>query len=221
MITIGRFEFKTKAACEAHIRDVLRRNDPMPHFDVSPALAGEDLAFIQAVIEAHPRRRVVVECGISSIHVQELSPGVRRFLVRRTDGSVRDFSWRHSITPLSQAQRVAKVCRHYIEDQKEQFRRSHPVLVNCARCGRSLGRADAHVDHESPWTFERLVEDWARTVRVNLEDVELIDKTGYGQETEFADVFLAETWREYHEINARLRLLCRRCNLSATRKKVA
>jgi hypothetical protein len=65
---------------------------------------------------------------------------------------------------------------------------------------------------------DRKSEPWAAAV-FDLVDIELIDKPGYGKETEFADAFLAESWREYHAINARLRLLCSKCNLSAARKR--
>ena len=46
----------------------------------------------------------------------------------------------------------------------------------------------------------------------------VIHSKDYGVTSRFADPFLAQQWVEYHEINARLRCVCRRCNLSTIRK---
>jgi len=215
-IEIGRWRFRTKADAQRHIRCILSGAD------INKYLDGEGLEFVLALLDQHQRRGVITCNGILHVVVELLNNGRRRFAVIHKDEygrpRRRDFSWRHVLYPRSQAQRVMHVCRGLIAEQKEAFRASCPQTITCL-CGAVLDRSKCHIDHQPPATFEKLFWNWVALMRVDVEEMALIDYAEYQRETEFEDDIFAVQWQEYHEINARLRCLCPRCNLSATRKK--
>ena len=217
---IGRKIFATKAAAERHIREMFWRYPPMGE------LTGEDLEFTLALIEMHPSRAVIVDCGIRSIHIQPVpfhEHDQRRFLVKRTDQSWHDFSWRNSLSPKSAARKVASILRHLIHAQVREFR-ERAFRGQCETCAIPLALGDCVVDHARPATFERLMEGWLQSERLTPDDIAIVQQKGYELRSYLEDPALTQSWIEYHEINARLRCVCRRCNLSTLRaspKKVA
>ena len=213
-LRIGPRSFATKAAVERHIREMLWRYPPMG------ALAGEDLEFVLALIKMHPSRDVITDCGIRSIHIQPVpfhENDQRRFLVKRTDSSIRDFSWRNALSPKSGPRKLAGILRHLIIDQKNDFRAAHFKGV-CETCGNPIRESDCHIDHAHPVTFERLMEGWLKSLFLTADDVAIVSSKNYEQHSSLEDPTLAETWIEYHQINARLRCVCRQCNLSGLRR---
>lgn len=212
-LRIGPKTFGTKAAAERHIREMFWRYPP------NGALAGEDLEFILALIEMHPSRDLIVDCGIRSIHVQPVpyhEADQRRLLVLRTDESKHDFSWRNALSPKSAARKLAGVLRHLITDDKCRFKEEHFRGV-CETCDAAIEPEDCHVDHAHPFTFKRLMDDWLQFERLTANDVAVVACKGYEEYSYLEDEALAQSWQEYHAINARLRCVCRRCNLSSLR----
>lgn len=210
---IGPKTFATKAAAERHIREMFWRYPPMG------ALAGEDLEFALALIEMHPSRAVIMDCGIRSIHVQPVpfhEADQRRFLVRRKDESIRDFSWRNSLSPKSAARKLAGILRYLISDQKCDFKQARFRGV-CETCGARIEESDCHVDHAHPATFERLMEGWLQSERLTADDIAIVTRKEYERHSCLEDPALPRSWIEYHKINAQLRCVCRRCNLSTLR----
>jgi len=212
-IRIGPRTFPTKAAAEKHIREMFWRYPAMG------ALAGEDLEFVLALIDIHPSRTHIIDCGIRTVHIQPVpfhEHDQRRFLVRRTDSSIRDFSWRNALSPKSDERKLAGILRHLIADQKNAFRDAH-FRGLCETCGKTIQRGNCHVDHAHPVTFERLMAGWLKSEYVTVADVAIVRRRGYEQHSYLEDSALARSWIEYHEINARLRCVCQKCNLSTLR----
>ena len=79
------------------------------------------------------------------------------------------------------------------------------------RCPISHDFLDAtkfHIDHKYP--FKNLVEEWAREERVDLENIDVYCR---GTKCYFKDTNLAESWFDYHQINAQLQALSAKENL--------
>jgi hypothetical protein len=210
MIEIGECSFPTKKAVEAHVRAILAEHN---HGQI---LMRDNDRFVRELLKRHPRCADVVDCGVAWIWVEHI-PGARRFCVRRIDGSIRDFSWIKCIYQQKSFARISGICRNLIYDQKTEFRDRHFRGV-CEVCGNKLRSLQCHVDHIPPATFENLLRRWLETVRLDADDIMVISSKDYGIAPKFADPFLAQQWVEYHEINARLRCVCRDCNLSFIRK---
>lgn len=214
-IQIGRWAFPTKHAAENHVRDILRRYSHMQR------LMGEDDGFMRALLDTHPSRRIIIDCGIKYIYVENVpfaKTPQKRFAICRTDESRRDFSWRHAIYPRRAARKLAGVLRDLIAPQKSLFKERSFGGV-CEACQAPLEADDVHVDHIAPLTFEALMAGWLASLHVTAEDIAIINFREYGRSSRLEDSLYEETWIEYHEINARLRCVCARCNLSTLRVK--
>lgn len=217
---IGRKIFASKAAAARHIREMFWRYPPMGE------LTGEDLEFVLALIEIHPSRDLIIDCGIKTIHIQPVpfhEHDQRRFLVKRKDDSPHDFAWKWALYPRSAARQVAAILRHEIHPQVREFK-EREFRGQCETCATPLALGDCVVDHAKPATFERLMADWLQTMRLTPNDITIVKCKGYEEHSYMQDPALTQSWIEYHEINARLRCVCRRCNSSTLRaspKKVA
>jgi hypothetical protein len=221
-LVIGTHTFTTKAAAEAHIRSILLRGAPPDARGESIHYIpeGEDEQFVRALISMHPRKTIIEDCGISRVGIQTIEKGYRRFVVKRIDGSIRDWSWRHALTPDTNGKKLRSVLRHLIEPQIIDYR--HGAFLDgprqCPFTGEVVFPETAHIDHAAPDTFESLVLSWLKLMRLDDEEIELIHRTGMGQYTVMADSWLAENWIEYHRENANLRVVSKTANLSILRK---
>lgn len=215
-MTIGENKFATKASAELFIREILTR------WKGQPFISGADAEFVQSMLELHPHRKEVIDCGIKHIKVQEIEKGFLRFLAVRTDDSIRDFSWRNCLSPRSQRSEVMGICRSVIEPQISFFRNEFwrkCKAANCPITNDPMTIADSDVDHAPPNTFAALVEAWLQVVRTDFELIEIQYKSGYQERSVFQETWLEEDWAEYHSHNADLRVVSRRANRSILRRK--
>lgn len=211
---IGELYFPTVVRVKTHIDQILARyNGP------GQPLKGVDDAFVRALLQRHRHYATKIGSGIAWIWVQRnfnsLHPEAARFVIRHTDGSMSDVAWRRCLEPTNALREVAHVCRSLVREQINTFRRDHFRGV-CNTCGETI--TDCHVDHAPPDTFDSLVRKWLHVMRLSADDVVILGARGYEQPSYFEDEILAPEWVEYHAINARLRCVCRRCNLSTLRK---
>jgi hypothetical protein len=213
--TISGKKFATKQAVEGHIREMFWRYPAMG------ALTGEDREFVLALIDMHPSRLVIVDCGIRSIHIQPVplhEKDQRRFLVKRIDDSLRDFSWRNSLSPKSAERKLAGILRYLIKPQIQDFKkRTFRGRCENETCKSPLSPENCEVDHADP-TFKQLMDGWLRTVRLSPDDIAIVRRTEYQANSYLEDPVLAQAWVDYHEINARLRCVCKPCNSSVLRR---
>jgi hypothetical protein len=225
-LRIGRWTFPTKKAAEDHVREILRNaqfpdNAAWRHDPISRPLTGEEDQFVRALLEIHPRRDSIVDCGVRRVCVQQIKDSIgrpcRRLIVNRTDDSWRDFAWSYALSPRSAARKLKSILRFLTTPQLSDFKERNFRGV-CDFCGRQLDLLHCHVDHIAPDTFDGLVEGWLHSVRLTALDVSTVDRSGYQQSTRIEDPLLEQAWIEYHQINARLRCVCSKCNLSTLRK---
>ena len=212
-INIAGITFPTKIAVERHIRDIFKRTVPMT------PLGGPDLIFVSVLLDIHPLREHIVGSGIRHHGVECVpnAPDQRRFVIRRTDGSLRDWSWRDALTPESPLKRLTGVLRYLISGQILSFRNNTPER-DCYNCRVALS-SDSHVDHVAPNTFESLVRQWTHINSLTPESIEIQSRSGYGQHSTLADSRLSVNWENFHRSNAVLAMACRKCNLSVLRRK--
>lgn len=214
-VQIGRWSFSSKIAAETYIRDILESHQH------NQRLRGEDDEFMRALIDQHPRGKVIIDCGIDCVYVEHVpftNPPLKRFAVYRTDRSRRDFAWRHAIYPRTETSRIAGILRGLIAPQIQTFKYAHYSGI-CEHCKVSVTLSDCQVDHIAPeTTFEKLMAGWLHSLCVTADDITIIPSRNYQEPDHFEDPLYAETWIDYHQINARLQCVCRRCNASTLRK---
>jgi hypothetical protein len=221
MLTIAGETFPSAAAAERRVRQILARYATTQAME---RIAGEDRAFIEALIARHPRAALIVDCGIQYILVQRVpfAEHLRRFVVIRQDGSWRDFSWRKCLHPTDALDDVRRICRRLVADQvcafARQFWREHPHGASCPVLGVPMGPKTAHVDHAPP-LFHELVQTWLDHERLEPDDIEIVYRADYGGRNEFVDPLLAARWRQFHRAHARLRVVSAQANLSTLRRR--
>jgi hypothetical protein len=219
VLTIGAETFPSAAAAERRIREILARYAA----HTMDRIAGEDRAFIEALILRHPRAETIIDCGIRHVCVQRVpfAEHLRRFVVIRRDWSWRDFSWRKCLYATSALDEVRRGCRRLVADQvagfARDFWREHPRGAACPILGVPMTPKTSHVDHAPP-VFAELVQAWLAEERLAPEDVEIAYRADYGGRSEFADPLLAARWRQFHREHARLRVVSARANLSILRR---
>ena len=83
----------------------------------------------------------------------------------------------------------------------------------CPIAGESITRNGSHVDHVFPRTFLALANDWLIGVNLSFDQIQLMRSAdGYGWA--LADFEQTSSWQSFHRINAVLRVVSRRANLS-------
>jgi len=215
-MTIGDKAFPTKASAESFIREILAR------WKGQPFISGADAEFVQAMLELHPQRKEVIDCGLKHVKVQEIEKGFLRFLAVRVDGSIRDFSWRSCLSPKSQRSQVMSICRSIVEPQIVYFRNEFwrkCKLANCPITDEPITIGNSDVDHAPPNTFAVLVENWLKVVRMDFEIIEVRHSAGYQQRSVFQETWLEQDWADYHSQFASLRVVSRLANRSILRRK--
>lgn len=217
-VTIGNIEFRTRSEAEKHCRAILGRYNNLE------AITDQiDRGFVDCLIEAHPRRKYIVDCGIKYPFVQWLDPRgtQRRFCVKRIDGSLRDFSWRTVVYPRDAKQEVRRVLRTLVQSQIAAFRQRYfdlPGPHTCDLSGHPLTPANSDVDHRAPDTFETIANKWMVATGLNYEDLEIDYKKGYEESSSLADSFLERDWCDFHHHHARLRVIHRDAHRTLRRR---
>ena len=216
---IGDLAFGTKKAAETHIQSILHRAT------VGQPLAEQDMAVMLALLQSHPDRDAKIGIGVASIHVQPDSEWgtTRHFVIVRTDGTHTDFSFKKCLTPASPLKLFKQACRHTVADQVTRFRASRlsatpEAVFLCPVLGVAIDRDEMHVDHTPPWTFDSLVLKFIEQEQI---DVHATGVTGFGDNEirkDFQDSAMRERWQEFHRLNARLRLVSKKANLSDIRR---
>jgi hypothetical protein len=214
-IQIGQLTFETKKQAENHIRQILLRHRNLRF------IQGPDREFAFALLDRHPRASLISDCGLSGIRVQSLGRGQYRFLAIRKDGSIRDFSWRNCVTPRSARAEVMSICRSVIIPQIQDFRNffwNGKTIAICPISGESIGPSSSDVDHIPPDTFVSLVERWLSSIQMEPEEIEIMYKRGYESRSEFMEDWLEPDWAEFHQCNAKLRVVSIQANRSILRR---
>ena len=209
---IGKMEFKTIKAAQAHTRGVVKQvwqgrgaatvaavgvNDP-------------DFEFFQRLIENHPENFRKFGLGVRGFEVREnlLNRGALGTYADVVGHGLVDFSW----LVCCGTERPCSLCsamRMSVRRTLAEFRKhAAPACVLCAASG------TLHVDHAQP-TFRELAADF---IAVNRPPTEFeSDPDLHMAVFRSADKEYASRWRRYHDEHATLRMLCVTCNLTRRR----
>lgn len=217
MIQLGGLEFNTKIAAERYIRALLCRYGRMQ------TIQEADIPVVKSILELHPNRAVIEDCGIKRVAVQWLDDEGkhRRLVAIRKDSSMRDFTWRHVIRTRSALDSVRRCCRSLVRGQVERFREKAfgtNIALACPVTEERITRNTCDIDHIKPDTFDALVNRWLGSILLKADDIEIIPSPNYQEPDRFQDAFLEENWRQFHSINAKMRAVSPRANRSVLRR---
>jgi hypothetical protein len=205
--------FKTKKAAEEAIRTVLYK------YQLNEDLCPEDAAFIVDVAAYHPEADRKLGSGVVGVVVMQVTDRpTRGFRLRRTDGSLEEFSFTKCLRPPSPRALALKALRCLVRDQVLEFKNtafSTTTSIRCPLTGEEVSSETCHVDHVVPFIDLALEFAQAR----NIELAEMTTRPGVGPEVLLTDASVAAEWVAYHRERASLRIVSRRGNLSRMRSE--
>lgn len=209
-------EFKTKKSVEDKVKGIFKNNK-------DGYLFKEDFDFVRDLLNNHPEAESKIGCGVSGIMIGKSTKfGTRCFFIHRTDGTMTDLSYHECLAQTPNERKFANACRNsvseYIQDYKyECFAEDNSPVCPCT--GESLSLNNSHVDHKSPNTFKKIVDDFISEYKIDINKVSYLDgdeDNCFGEY--FADPNLAFAFNQYHWMKAELQLVSVRANLSILKK---
>lgn len=187
-------------------------------YEVGDMVSRDDARFLAALLHSHPYGDQKIGIGIASIEVRVNPeyPSTRGFYINRYDGTGTDFSYQKCLRKPTHRQKVLRAMRYEIAPQIITFKRAEFDRgdVFCPYTGDKVTWDNAHVDHESPMTFEKLAESYVELIIGTFEMVSIV---GDGEDNSYAyrlDRQVADSWMDYHRTHAKLRILSTTANLS-------
>jgi hypothetical protein len=203
--TITNQKFQTLKAAEEFVRKQVESFDP-------------DNSLWPELLERHPQREEKVGVGVKEFFKAKNEFNQQTLFIRRTDGSVIDFSWLTCIKGKNTTTRtnlLEAMCEAV--DGQIQFFKRRSKEKHCAICGAELLGLSVDVDHKKP--FLELAKEFLGSR--DLTPVVFDDCRGT-QRACFKEVDLdfQTAWETFHADNATLRLTCSPCNRSRRIQRV-
>lgn len=179
--------------------------------------AGAAFDELNLLLDGHPRRAEKRRNGVAAFVVKRDWHGGIALFIEQTDGDLLDVSWRKCATSqdFSGRLRLMRAMRHAVRAQIIRAIAEWEVTPEpCPLCGFPVQRADAHVDHETP--FVTLADLYAIGWLDVPSDFTEDPATHQVAFSDPASPFV-QGWVHYHAEGARLRVTHAKCNLSRPR----
>ena len=183
-------------------------------------LRGRRFAFMRDLFAYHPRADKKIGSGIESIVVRRATrnPDNREFWLKQTGmKALIDISWTECLHATSALAEFRNACRLAVKPYTQAFadrKFADSTFMICPINKSTFRRTEAHVDHDDPWPFSKIVEEFVRAERLNLETVAY---DGFEDGSSFVtlrDADLAARFVAFHEKVATLRVVSAAGNLS-------
>ena len=218
---IGDEEFATKGAITERCRQIMRAS--------GHSVADEDVAFLLQLFQHHEQWAEKSKGGVEGVIVYQTPHGTPCFHLVCGDGRTEDISFPHAIKCVPTNKSASRLpqslldfkaaARETIKAQTRAFRdRELPRAGACPITGVILTATNAHVDHVAPLTFDRLLLDF--TVENNVDPSLVHVGSRGGTVAFFTDEALAETWADFHQQRAELRMISQRGNLTLPKPRI-
>lgn len=215
-VVIGGLSFRTKSEAKRFFGAIRNR------YPDSAKLSPEDESVVRDLLACHPESAEKTGAGAAffTVETDALFGRTRHFVVHRSDGTSSDFSYHACIDGRNERRDRLGAMRRAVEDQIIAFREMHfaspPQLCPLRRF--PITRESYHVDHAPPVFFTVLVGRWLDTEGLQLPEVRITLPGDNQIVATMTDPSQSRSWRGYHRLNARLRMLSPRANLSDARR---
>ena len=209
---LGKNNFKTKKEAEDFSRNYINKLGCgfISNLDLEP------FKFFMDLINNHPNAKDKIGCGIKKIQIQKnsLNKNALETIIVRNDDSTIDFIWLKCSTSSSNSifDNLKAAMRQYVSIDTQNFKKKS--IKKCVFCKCIEG--DFHTDHHEP-SFKKLVDDFLNINPNHPTNFDDEPKTNIAifkkDDKDYADI-----WKEYHNNNANLQILCSDCNLRKSKK---
>ena len=183
-------------------------------YGVGDVLGDKDFDDIFNLVKNHPSAPAKIGVGVQEIFVGSDGYAGKCFHIRRTDGSVENFSYKKAVVGQAGPFTLfSKACRKAVEPDIIQVKDrvfAEKEQIKCQETGVLLTKDEVHLDRRQPNTFSVIVDRFIELEDMDLETVAYESAGEYGRT--FQDQGLADRFRAYHKKKATLRVVSRDIN---------
>jgi hypothetical protein len=201
-------KLKNKTAAIQYMRSMIKK------YKFGESLQHSDLLFVKTLLHFHDQYQEKAGCGVDTIFVAISEFNKKALFIRRTDGSVIDFSWQNIIKSKHPHADLFFALREAVYPQIKEFKENlfqDNQWIRCSLSKQKLSWETTHIDHQYPLTFYKLVEQWLASGQYHASDIKIVD---CGETKEMADKKQKACWYAFHQKTARLRALHQTVNLA-------
>jgi hypothetical protein len=212
--------YTVKAQIKANVRHIVTEAA------LNTPLTGKYFDFMRDLFSYHPRAELKIGPGIETIVVRVSSrhSNNREFWIKQRGGEeFIDISWTECLKATPALVEFRNACRLAVKATTQAFcdaefaKSAERELLRCPIAGNDFSREEAHVDHDDPWPFRRIVDEFIKREGI---DVHKVDYDGFEHGSTFItlrDPRLADKFVRFHNDVARLRVVSRSGNLGRSR----
>lgn len=166
----------------------------------------ENYKFFVELFKRHPKYPEKIDgmCDVS-ITYNKIGKGLCLNIIKQ-DGTIDDISWKMCVSE-KEKDNFKSALRVAIHDQISLFRENNEN--KCALCF-TTKNVEYHVDHEIH--FEELVHNFLKTCKLN-KPTQFQNAEDNRKKFKTEDKDYEDEWNIYHKQHAKLRILCKSCNL--------
>lgn len=193
-------EFKTKKQMQDHVRNIIYLlGESIIKSDNEHFKLFQDIVKRQDVIEFHIIKNPINKKAFHMMY--------------RTKKGLVDFSWLNcGLDSVDNS--LIKAMRNEIYDDIINFKKQ--CEKKCVFC--NVTDAEFHVDHHEP-SFKQLTETFLKDKETDFLKYKYNNenKLTYFNDNDFRMVVFSNQWKDYHNKNCNLQILCAKCNLTKSK----
>ncbi len=208
-ISFGKFNFRTRKACEEDSRQRINSYSP------GSIMSTDDKTYFEALFTLHSEYDEKVGTGIQDIEVGLDFHKNRCLFIIRKDNSKVVISWRHCIQPYSKKMVVSYAFRRAIKNTVMQFKNEMVTAGStCPKLGLTLTYNNSHVAYINE-SFEEILTSFLSFNNLSYESIELIDPESQDKDQRgiIACKEILSSWQAFHSEKAKFQLLSIEANL--------
>jgi len=200
MYSLLNLEFKTKKQMQDHVRNIIYLlGESIIKSDNEHFKLFQDIVKRQDVIEFHIIKNPINKKAFHMMY--------------RTKKGLVDFSWLNcGLDSVDNS--LIKAMRNEIYNDIINFKKQ--CEKKCVFC--NVTDAEFHVDHHEP-SFKQLTETFLKDKETDFLKYKYNNenKLTYFNDNDFRMVVFSNQWKDYHNKNCNLQILCAKCNLTKSK----
>jgi hypothetical protein len=212
--------YTVKAQIQTNVRHIVDKAA------VNEPLSGKHFEFMRDLFSYHPWADDKIGLGIETIMVRVASRNRKNkefWIKQHGSDQVTDISWMECLRVTPALAEFRNACRLAVKPTTQAFcdaefaRRAVGGLLQCPLAGVPFPREKAHVDHDDPWPFRRIVDEFVAREKL---DVNQIEYDGFEHGSTFIrlhDRDLSDRFVQFHNKVAHLRVVSVAGNLGRSR----
>jgi len=201
MYSLEKFTFKTKKEMQDYVRSIVYSlgetviKPDNPHFTLF-----QDIVKKEGIVEFH-------------IVKNPINKKAFHMMYKLKNGSMIDFSWlKCGLDSVDNS--LIKAMRNEIYEDIINFKKQ--CVKKCVFC--DVTDSEFHVDHHEP-SFKQLSDSFLEDKNIDIMKYKYNkdNKLTYFDDNDFRMVVFSNQWKDYHNKNCNLQILCARCNLTKSK----